>query len=138
MPKFFWRRKRKKSTKMVKINTKMKNIEFRKKCIMKKKKCLVIIIRNCFYLENLFCGWARWDGWAIIRYFLLWLENHLFSRNWGKFIYFVLGFGRFTWRTISAVIQSYEKFSYSTLHQQSSWSVRSFFILCFFSSHPRV
>ena len=47
-----------------------------------------------------------------------------------KFLRFTLEFKESTRQTKSAVILGYEKFSFSMLNQQSSWSIRNFFILC--------
>ena len=37
-----------------------------------------------------------------------------------------------------AVIHGYQKFSYSTPNQQSSWSIRTFFILRLVSIRPEI
>ena len=44
-----------------------------------------------------------------------------------SFFFFLLGFEKFACKTKSTVIPDYDKFLYSTLNQQSFWSIRKFF-----------
>ena len=54
------------------------------------------------------------------------------------FIYFALGFGKFTRLIKSAVISGFERFFYFALDQQSSHGIRIFFILHFDNIHAGV
>ena len=69
------------------------------------------LFRKCFFLSDGLGEWTRY-------------EKLFFGRN---YFFFLLGCEKFACKTKSTVIPDYDKFLYSTLNQQSFWSIRKFF-----------